>query len=1068
MFGLKTMRRVMGLIVLGGMVLTATGCSKQLANFSLSQATKRLEEAKGDDAQQFDPQGLANVQDLINQTQQSINGAQYKDARATGKEAATQAKQLVERVKNSRATFLKSESNKWIDILELNDGRAENPNLFEQVLASNEEGIAAYDKQKWDQSIQAFDKAVNDANFLLENLKRRAEDGLKDVASMKERLIEEGAPDHYPEAIIEIDDLSGRIEDLIVNKNDYRTALITRDQAKQRSDAGILKTKEIKSDKLLRQVETMLGNAVVLGAEIHAKRSLDTLNEEFENLLKQFYEQKYDTVLTSGPGLVPKAEALIVETQRESARAKLDAVRQAIASLIEGKAKTYLPGHVEQLEQTLAQGQTLFDEAKYTETEQLALKALDDERKIIDEFDTLAQQEITNGSGQLTIAESVFTRMEDIFSKRTPGATTADDESLEKAKEGMREELRARIRNAKLELGLATLKKDDKVFHEAIEISKRVGMEADAVVQQTYRVVAHNSIQEISNQLSRYEREGGRVYTPEQMNKSQEVLLSARQAVNEGDYRKAVELSAAAHATLETMAQELGNVAVQRIEAAEKAIAEAAKRGADQYQPDQLNQIKVDLQKAQDLLAIEGLREAIQTAEDAMQRAQATEQESLRQWAEEEMRKTDVLLARADEAGANRYAPRLLSDAKSLRQNAQRLYDAGNMNEAQAVGAEAAQAANNALYAQVIAAEDAVAEASRSRGWEYEQTRLADAIVSTKYARQFLDEGNYSLSTAHAREATVKALNAARDAREAAFADRMKALESKVNDASRHGAGYYQIGELANIVGEIQELETQFEPNEQGYEQAQEKIELLNAQIEGLIATTPDKLRELVENMNQQLAGLESAGARSHAPDLTAEVANKIKYAQLDYRNERYRNSYQNARDAARLLDMIQLRLAERDYDQRLNESFMQLSQILQDFAPVLNMGSPVMVRMIQDVNGRSRAVAMMSASNPTDLRQAISDLGAQVALMTPPPTREDVHQASLEMINTAKNSAAAFEKLLILDQYSPNEARQIINSAYLQMASARNRQQELQRTLETPLPQTQQAGVRRALETRP
>lgn len=1059
------MRRICGLIVLGLALSGATGCNKMLANFSLNQATKRVDEAKVHQADTFDKEDLIATQDLINQTQQAINGQDFKGARLKGKEAATRAKELVEKTKSQRATFLKSESNKWINILDLNEGKAENPGLYAGVLQSNEQGLAAYDKQKWDQSIAAFDKAKTDANFLLENLKGKSEEGLKEIATLKDKLTKEGAPEHYPEAIIEIDDFRTRIEDLIVNKNDYRTALTTRDQARQAAETGIQKTKEIKSDKLLRQVESKLSNAVTLGAELYAPRTLTSVTEEFESLLKQFYEQKYDTVLTSGPGLVPKADNLIVETQRESARAKVDAVKQAIASLIEGKAKTYLPGRVEQLEQKLAEAQGLFDQNKYTDTEQVALKTLDDQKKVVDEFDGLAQKEITNASGELTIAESVFTRMEDIFAKRSPGKMSADDQSLEKGKEALREELRAKIRNSKLELGLATLKKDDKVFHEAIEVSKKVVGEANDIVQQTYRVVAHNAIQDISNELTRLEGEGGRDYAAAELDKSQKMIGETRTLLQQGSFRQAAERAAATQAEIEILNQSLARTAVRKIEEASNSIKVAEKAGAKDYQPDKLNKVQDFINHANSLLQGDNLKSAIETAEQARSLANQAGDEAIKQWAEEEMRKTDLTLQRARDAGAERYAPEMMQEAIDLRKNAQRLHDSGNMAEAQSIGSQAAATAEHALYAQVIEAEDAIARAKSSQGWEYEQQRLADAIISAKYAREFLDQGNYSLSTAHARQAATKAQNVTHDARIASFKDRMKSLQGKVDVAETKGAGFYQVHELSDIVGEMQKLGVEFEPA--GYDQASEKIELMNAQLESLVSKTPDKLKELVDSMNEKLTALEGRGARSNTPDLVAEVSNKIKYSQLDFRNAQYHSSFQNAREGLALLGTIELRLNERDYDKKLNEYFTQLSRTIEKFGPVLNMGSPVMMRLIQGPTGRSQAVAMLSASNPTDFRQQVSDLAAQVALLQPPPTRRNIQNSSLEMLNAAKDGAAGFEKLLILDQYTPEQARDIVNSAFLHVSAARTQQQKIQQSLETPVSQVEQTGVKRAIETR-
>ena len=158
---------------------------------------------------------------------------------------------------------------------------------------------------------------------------------------------------------------------------------------------------------------------------------------------------------------------------------------------------------------------------------------------------------------------------------------------------------------------------------------------------------------------------------------------------------------------------------------------------------------------------------------------------------------------------------------------------------------------------------------------------------------------------------------------------------------------------------------------------------------------------------------------------------------------------------------MVALRLDERDYDRKLGEYFTQVSTLLRDYAPVLNMGSPVLWRLAQGPNGRSQAVAILSASKPTDLREEINDVAAQVSLMQPPATRHDVQEATMRMFERAKNGASGFEKLLILDQYSQDEARRIIETAYIDMRTARSEQQEIQRMLESTVAETQQKGVK-------
>lgn len=1057
-------RRIAGLLLIAFAAGSLTGCNKLLANFSLNQAKKRVAEAEKNDAQKFDPEGLTNVSGLINATEQNINSQNFKDARLKAKDAARAAKEMLERTKQTRANFLKSETNRWIDILNKNEGQAENAKGYQDVLDGNQAGLTAFDKSKWDTANQHFAKAVGDAQFLLEVLKNKAEQGVKEVEGMKANLIKEGAPEHYPEAIIEIDEFSKRLQDLITNKFEYRTALITRDQARQAAEAGVLKTKEIKSDKLLRQIEAQLSTALGIGADIYAPRTLEGVSREFEELLKQFYEQKYDSVLTTGPTLLPKAQALIVETQKESAHAKIDAVTKAISSLVEGQAKIYLPGRVEQIEGMLKQAREKFDAQTYTETEQICVGALEEEKRVVDAFNSLAQKEIQDASGALTVAQGIYTRMQDIFSKPSP-AVSGDDEALEKAKGAMREELRAKLDNAGLELGIATLKREEKSFAGAIEVAKKVVAEGEQVVQQTYRVVTHNAVQEMNNEVTRYERDGGRKYAPGELDKTQKMLTETREILKGGDYRKAVDAANQTKAQLEILAQELARVAVGKIETAHAKLDAAERLGAKTYQAQLLDQGKITADEARRNLDGESLKRAIELAEEATTAAEKAGQDAIRQWTEDEMRRTEILLARAREAGAEIYAPAMLDDASNELRNAQSLAQSGNLAEAQTVAASAAAGAEKALYARVIQAEDEIAQAQRSGAWTYESERLAQAIVNAKIARESLDRNDYKKSAVHASQSIETAHQSAQAARNAGFKDRMTALEAKVNTASEKGVAYYQISDLSKIVGTMSQLRTEFEPD--GYEESMKTIDLLEARLQGLVEGTPSVLQELVDHMNERMGQLENRGARIHTPDLIAEASRKIKFAQLDFSNQKYRSSFTNAKEALKKLDEISLRLDERDYDKRVGEYFAQLNTTLSEFSPVLNMGSPVLMRMASGPTGRNQALAIVSASKPGDLKQKISDVAAQVSLLQPPPTRRTVQDASMAMLNTAKSGASGFEKLLILDRYSGEEARQIIQTAYVDIRTARDKQREIQRMLETTTTQANQPAVR-ALQIQP
>lgn len=67
-------------------------------------------------------------------------------------------------------------------------------------------------------------------------------------------------------------------------------------------------------------------------------------------------------------------------------------------------------------------------------------------------------------------------------------------------------------------------------------------------------------------------------------------------------------------------------------------------------------------------------------------------------------------------------------------------------------------------------------------------------------------------------------------------------------------------------------------------------------------------------------------------------------------------------------------------------------------------------------------------------------------------------------MLELAKTASANFEKLLILDQYTPDVARDIIQTAYLQMFKANNMKAAIQEKIKNPQIDFEPKGVERVL----
>lgn len=1060
MHNVNTLRRILGLVCLGLLLLTSLGCNKMLAKYSLSRAQKRLEEAKVNEAQRFASDLLDKTNAAINTAQGRYSSQNFTEARDQAKIAAQLSQDLLDHTKSERARSLKNEAYLWIDRAKKNQGQTIDNVRFTQIQTDNETGLKQVEKASYDKAIKTFLKVIDDVQYLLRNLEVSAKEGLAETKRMREDLIKEGAQEHAPEYVEELNQFIDKIKSLIEKEYNYRTAISTRDQARQKKQEGIQQTKSVKSYKQLEEIENLLKVATDLGAEEYALQNWHMITKDYQNLLTQFYSKNYDTVLVSAPELKPRVEKLIVETKRESANARKQAVEKAINALVDAKARNYLPGRIEQLESLLQEANARFKEAKYEDSEAVSKRALELNQNIIQEFDTLTQKEIGKAKDSLATADNVYTTMENIFDKQSPGALTGEDKALEDSKQALKKELKSKLTNSRLSLGMAVLKREEKDFDLAIETAKQVAQAAEDVRQQTYRVVAHNAILEIANQLTFLERSGGRQYAASETNKTLTLLEESKKMLHDGQYREAVRRAADTKAQLEILNQELERVAVKKIEQARSALNQAKENRAERYQNDTFNQAIVSLDKASASLEGEGLQQAIESARQAESLAASASQKSLQKWSEDEMRHADILLGKARVAGAQRYAPEQLQKAADLRKNLQQLYDQQSYKQSIEVGEQSVEAANAALYAKVIEAENAIATAKRFDGWQQEPQRLAEAIVSAKNARQAMDDGQYRTSLQHAQSSITVAAAVAHDAKREAFESRMSDLQKRLEVAQREGAGYYQSKDLSKILSEMNGLRNEF--NGKSYEDLAQKIELLESQLGGVMEMTPDVLKDLMGTMQTRLQDLEKRGAKTYVTDKVEAVEQKMKYAQIDFKANKFRPSFENARAASKTLDAIELNLDEHDFDQALNKQMEAFAEQMHKFGPVLDLGSPAVIQLAIGPQGKANALTLMQATSPSDLRTAITEIGANVRMLKPPATRVEVHQTAIKMLILAKTSASNFEKMLILDQYSTKQAREIIETAFLQMYQARSQQKDVQNALQYPQTQLVPKGVER------
>jgi HEPN domain-containing protein len=1047
------------LLSLCALLTLSLGCDKMMAKFNLSRAQKRTDAAVANEAQIYTKDKLEQTQNKIQTATQQFNTQNYKSAAQSAKEAVALGDDLLQQTKIQRANALKTQAYYWIDKAKLNDANAIDANKFRQIQQDNDLGVQQLDKQKYDRAIVTLLKVREDLLFLLKNLETEAKGGLDEANQMKAELVKEGAQENAPQYVETLDNQIDSISDLITKEHNYRQAILVRDQARQTKQEGITETKKAKSQKMITEIENLLDVATQLDAKIYALQDYRADTKDFENILTQFYDKNYDSVLAQAPVLKPKVEDLILQTKRRGAQAKMEDVQTAINNLADGKARKYLPGSVEQLDVLLTQAKQLFDKSEFAESKQVSLRALDLEQKILGDFNNLATQQLGKAQQELSKADSVFGRMEKIFDKPIPGDWTDADKALEDSKQALKQELAATLANIKLSLGVAQLKsQNEKQYALAIEMAKQIADTSSYIQEQTYRVVAHNAVLEIANSLTRQERDGGRQYAGDEVDKTRVLLDQAKQLLNDGKYRDAVRRASDGKAQLEVVSQQLERVADEHVKQARQAIDDAKQHRAADFDNDAYQQSIVALDHATAALDGQALKDSIESSIRAENIAADSSNRALRGWTEEFMRQADDLIAKARMAGAERFAPEKLHKALGLRRNLQQLNDQAAYLPAVNTGRQAVDAAHDALYALIDEGENAVAVAKQYGAWDYEPARFTQAMVSLKFAREALENGDYKNAELHGYATITLANKLQIDAKTDGFNATMTSLEKRVMAAEEKGPGYFQLNDIVAILGEMNSLRDRFDPT--GYEDYAKRAQQLDTRLSNLLAKTPDVLKALVIKMQDRMVALEANGARRESPSVFATIERKVDYAQQDFRAQKYRSSYLNASDAAKLIVKLELQAQERDFDGQLSDIFAAFGDELKKFDPVLRLGASGLIAVAMRTDGRVQSVSLLNATSPSVLRQSLAELDARARALKTPFTRKIQQQAAIDMFGVARTSVANFEKMLILDQYDARQARDIIQAAFQQLDKARQMEHEVMKHVNAPQGHGQPQGV--------
>ena len=1032
------------LIVMVGLVMV-TGCSKQFAGLYLNKAKKLLAEAEKREAKRLELQNYEDTKKEIDEAQRLMDEKKYKQAKERAARAREKAKNTLEGSRSKLAAQRLNQAKDARDVADRNNGVQEDPERYKKINELYNKALEKQRKNKWDEVISLCDEEMTEVKTLLARLENQAK---QKQAAAQQKFVEMknvGAPEYAPNYVITVQGMLQNIEKQINVDMDYQGARNSADDVIRKCEEGIVETKKKMSQSFISKIEDGLSDATNKGASVYAKDLLESCNESFDTIVKEYFNQNYDKVLESAKILQPKVDKLIYTTRMKSAENKIQTVVQEIDSLVEGGARQYLPGRVETIESRLQTARNLFGQEKFEDAENECLAALSEVEKTQSAFNDQALDAMRNAAESHDIARNVFDKMADIFMIRADMQLTGLDLQFEQNKEAKKTELESILKNAQLTLGIAKLRQEERKYRKAIELAGEVKQSSEYVLNETYHVVAHNAIMELVDQITKRETDGAREYAPVELDRTRNLLEKAKELLGQADYKEAVKKASETRAQLALTTQELAQRAVENMNAARQEISQASNYRTAEFQKSELDRAQGLLDQAQKSLESQKLKPAVEIALEAAGVAREASQKSARLWCEQILKEAEDSILKAEVAGTNNYAAEELDEAKRFRLSAQTLYKSNNYLEAKDVAQRSVQKAKDALFKNIITAETAINEAKSYNGWKYRYSLLSSAIVNAKKARQDIEQDHYDSANSYADKAALEAQEVVRNSKKEAFRERVANISSNVDKAVHSGVNYYQAEGIKGIYRQLADIQAEFSLEK--YDYFSSKLDKLEADLERLITTTPEALAKVIAQQQERLGRQKEANAADFAADLMEEAERNLRYARIDFDNKKFSQSYRDMNIALSNLDEVDRRLNINSYADQAGLILESLDKAMTEFGNVLDLGPEMLKRFSKGPEGEGRYISIAGRMSPDKFRTVVSELYQRAKHLSVPEGADSIHRDLVDMINDVRLASVYFEKLIILDQYEPQSQQEIIDKAFDLIDKAKKKRSALQET---------------------
>ncbi|MDK2973134.1 MAG: hypothetical protein PWP23_2889 [Candidatus Sumerlaeota bacterium] len=1040
---LTVLRTAFLLLVLA---LAVTACKGQRAKVSLQKTQGVLAEVEGLNGATHAPQDVEELRKQVDQAN-SLLASDPAEAFNIAKEAKNRADLLLQEVEAAESRALWNKAEEDIAVAETNALNRLDPTRYSRIVELRTEATGYRENNQYRDVIATCREISQEVETGISPLRNDAEKEKISAQGKLQDLKSVGGNEYDPESVINVQDTINRATQKMEEDRDYVLARTLFSTAVRQADDGISNVQRAQGAEAIDEIETLLAVSLEEGAKEFSPDEYETVIGLLEKVVAGFEEELYKKTLDATRDLKPRAEALKINTKRKASDARIHEMKTDIDQLVDGGAREYLPGRVEVLDQKLAEARTVREEntePAFDRVKEIFQEHKDEVSLIDRQFGTLANDAIRLASNQVDTTEQVFLQVAEIFDPIV-GTVPKEMEPFEQAKEARRIQLGNEIAAARTELDEAQRRVQDRQYRQAILLAQDQSDVANNLLSDIYRLVSGNAVIELSNLISRYERDGARIYSPDELSRSTEDLQRVKEAINRQEYLLATELSGAARANIELMARRIAGRAVEDIREARQVQSEVSSEKTRKYASKELVEVAALIEEAEKELQAQRLKLAVETANRAIELARSAQQKSNRLAAEDALKTAEDKLERAQKAGANLYAGRKMEDARKLYGSARALIAGGDFVKAEELAVSTAELSDQAFYAKINAAETAIADAKAVGGWDYNNKDLSQASAFVREAREALEAGNYDESAKLADRALSGASSVARSTKKYNFAEARDRIIENLETGRQQGVNYFQVQDSIEIRQKLSELENEWSLGRYDYVMAE--MMKLEGRLRETLDTTSDVVQTVARQQTQRLDSYVEAGAVDFAADLVQRSRDNLKFAVLDYRKGQYKSAHSALERAISDINEIESRLNQEAYFAQVRDIFVEFSDAQHQFRNVLALDPAELKALAFGSSAtRSAMVAISGESTPADFREDVERLYSRGLLITPPPGLQKVHESVIMALNEGRLAAFHFEKLIILNEMTPTEAERLIDAAYTKINTSNRMIADIQR----------------------